>query len=156
MALQRHTVMGTVQIIHRVDGQHQQSILLEFRLIFTNPQVHDSTSFDHFSQNLINIISIFAGPLGDATTEFGSIFCQKRGRRFTLATFGDLGKEFFQVIVKTTWRIDTVTSMFFFVVFAKSFGDAVNWINFGAGFDFCRRATDVVHQFVNQLDFLER
>ena len=66
--------MGAMEIVHRVDRQQNHQILFQFRFISRNAQLHDAATFNHFSQNLIDIVSIFAGPLSNGATEIGAIF----------------------------------------------------------------------------------
>ena len=72
--------MTIVQIVHDLDSQHHQGVLLYLDSWPINTQVKFVAAANYVSQNLVDRVAILARPIRDVASELCEILPKKRSR----------------------------------------------------------------------------
>ena len=73
-------MIAAVEIVHGVNGDHDQRVLLQLPVSVPHPQVQPSASVNHLAQHLIDVVTVFAGPIGYRVANFIAMLTQVRRR----------------------------------------------------------------------------
>lgn len=60
--LQGDLMVTAIEVVHGVDGHHNQRVLAKLFVGDPDTEIQNSTAVDHFAKNLVNVIAVFASP----------------------------------------------------------------------------------------------
>ena len=118
-----------MQPIHRVNRQHDDGVLFQLLLVANSHQFQLPATFDHLTNQLVCIVSIFSCPLRHGSAQIGPVFLKKFRCRFRPARLGNLGKQFFQILIESYFARYRVLLLPIIVMFPQSLFDSAYWIN---------------------------